>query len=86
VSDEIGARKPSFAAFEKLQHTLAVPAERIAYVGDDPVPDICGASSAGMRAVWLDAEGRTYPQDVAEPDSSIASLTEFLALVPGPTL
>jgi HAD superfamily hydrolase (TIGR01549 family) len=86
VSEELGARKPARAAFLHLQRALSVPLACIAYVGDDPVSDMCGALSAGMHAVWLDAEGRSYPQDVAAPDARIATLAEFLPLVPGPPL
>ena len=83
VSDAIGVRKPAYAAFLRLERALGVPSARIAYVGDDPVPDMCGALSAGMRAVWLDAEQRTYPQDIAEPSARIAALLEILTLVQG---
>jgi HAD superfamily hydrolase (TIGR01509 family) len=84
VSDEIGARKPSFAAFLRLQHVLGIAAPGIVYVGDDPVPDMCGALSAGMQAIWLDGEGRSYPQDVAAPSASVRALTDILSLVQGP--
>jgi FMN phosphatase YigB (HAD superfamily) len=86
VSEELEVRKPARAAFAHLQRTLNAPLALIAYVGDDPIADMCGALSAGMRAVWLDAEGRGYPQDVAAPDARIATLAEFLPFVPGPPL
>lgn len=84
VSDDIGARKPSFAAFLRLQHALGVAASGIVYVGDDPVPDMCGALCAGMQGIWLDREGRTYPQDVATPTARVRALTDILSLVQGP--
>jgi len=84
VSDVIGTRKPALAAFADLQRELGVPAERIAYVGDDPISDVLGALSAGMQAIWLDGEGRTYPQDVATPTHRVAALEDVLALVQGP--
>ena len=84
VSDEIGVRKPAFAAFLRLQNELGVAPTGIVYVGDDPVPDMCGALSAGMQAIWLDREGRSYPQDIATPTARVSALTDILSLVQGP--
>jgi len=84
VSDDIGVRKPRLAAFLQLQRALGVAAERILYVGDDPVSDMLGALSARMQAMWLDAEGRSYPQDVAAPTARVVELQGVLAFVQGP--
>jgi len=63
VSDAIGAVKPARAAFDALVAALAVPRERVWYVGDNAFGDVGGALAAGMRAVWFDGENQRYPQD-----------------------
>ncbi len=81
VSADIGIQKPERAAFAALAHALQCEPGHIAYVGDTPKSDIAGALSAGMQGIWLDAEGATYPPEVAAPTAVIHSLAELLALV-----
>ena len=80
VSDELGAVKPARAAFDALVAALGVPREHVWYVGDNPVGDVTGALAAGLRAVWFDWEGLSYPQDGPPPTLRIASLRELEAL------
>ncbi|MBV9027960.1 MAG: HAD family hydrolase [Candidatus Eremiobacteraeota bacterium] len=84
VSSEIGAQKPAPAAFETLLRTLGCGPECSWYVGDDPRGDIAGAHAAGMRAVWIDWERKTFPPEVAAPDMTIHQFDELLALVDAP--
>ncbi|MGZ3549021.1 MAG: HAD family hydrolase [Vulcanimicrobiaceae bacterium] len=81
VSGEIGTQKPDPGAFAFLADVLALPPERVWYVGDNPETDVAGAIGAGMRGVWLDAEGLTYPPNGPAPSAVIHSLHEVLALV-----
>ncbi len=81
ASADLGARKPSPAAFAALAERLGMPIDRCFYVGDDPKSDIVGAMSAGMQAVWLDNEGKTYPADLPQPTHVIHGLDELLTLV-----
>jgi HAD superfamily hydrolase (TIGR01549 family) len=85
VSDDIGVRKPAREAFVLLERCLAVPAERIAYVGDDPIADVGGALGSGLRAIWYDACGASYPQDAREPTARIGALADILRFVQGPS-
>jgi putative hydrolase of the HAD superfamily len=82
VSSEIGKRKPSASAFECLLHALGTEPRETCYVGDDPRDDVAGAHDAGLQAVWIDWEGREYPDTLPPPDHRIHSLVELLALVP----
>ena len=81
VSDELHAVKPARAAFDALVATLGVPRERVWYVGDNGRGDVGGALAAGLKAVWFDAEGASYPQDLPPPTLRIASLRELEALI-----
>ena len=80
VSDVLGAVKPARAAFDALVAALGVPREYVWYVGDNPRGDIGGALAAGLRAVWFDWEGLSYPQDLPPPTLRISALRELEAL------
>jgi putative hydrolase of the HAD superfamily len=86
VSDTLGILKPDAAAFGKLVDVLAVPAENIWFVGDNPKTDIAGAQGAGLRGVWFDWEEMSYPSDAPAPDMRIGSLHELLDILPGPNV
>jgi FMN phosphatase YigB (HAD superfamily) len=80
VSDAIGAVKPARAAFDALVAALAVPRERVWYVGDNALGDVGGALAAGLRAVWFDGEDQRYPQDLPMPTLTITALRELTKL------
>jgi len=77
VSDAIHAVKPQREAFDALVAALAVPRERVWYVGDNARGDIGGALAAGLRAVWFNWENQTYPQDLPMPTRTISALREL---------
>jgi FMN phosphatase YigB (HAD superfamily) len=78
ASEDIGVEKPAQTAFGKLIETLALPAECIWYVGNDPRRDIDGAVRAGLTAVWLNVNGAVYPGDLEPPALTIRSFNELL--------
>jgi putative hydrolase of the HAD superfamily len=82
VCSEIGERKPAAIAFERLLHVLGTEPRQTCYVGDDPRDDVTGAQQAGLQAVWMDWEGRKYPDDLPPPDLTIHSLVDLLAVAP----
>jgi HAD superfamily hydrolase (TIGR01509 family) len=82
VSGEIGERKPSSGAFERLVHVLGTEPRHTCYVGDDPRDDIAGARDAGLQTVWIEWEGREYPSNLPPPDRTIHDLAELLEFVP----
>ncbi len=57
VSSEVGWRKPAAEFFEAVGRAVGEPPEKIVFVGDDPVNDYDGASSAGLSAVLYDPSG-----------------------------
>lgn len=77
VSDQLGVLKPDRAAFDALVAVLGVPRDQTWYVGDNPRADIAGALAAGLRAVWFDWEGLSYPQDLPPPTLRIHALREL---------
>ena len=82
ASGDLGAQKPDPGAFSALCRELGVEPSQCWYVGDDPAADVMGAIRAGLRAVWLDNEGKAYPTDLPPAHHVIHSLREIADLVP----
>lgn len=82
ASADLGVQKPNPEAFRALAAALDVAPERCFYVGDDPAADIAGAAAAGLQAVWIDNEGKTYPPGLPPPPRTIASLRDLLSILP----
>jgi HAD superfamily hydrolase (TIGR01549 family) len=81
ASGDLGVQKPDPKAFAVLVDELGGDPERCFYIGDDPVSDVQGALGAGLRAIWLDHEGKVYPADCAPPTFTVHSLQEALAVI-----
>ena len=81
ASADLGIQKPDPAAFAALAGAFGVAPEAIAYVGDSPESDVAGAVRAGMQAVWFDAEGMRYPEELPRPSAVIHTLAELPALM-----
>lgn len=58
-SDEIGYRKPDPAIFRHALERAGTPVSAAFHVGDNPVDDVAGARSIGMRAVHYAPRGST---------------------------
>jgi len=58
ISGEVGYRKPHPLVFRMLSEELGYGSEAIAYVGDDPEPDVEGALKSGLQPIWM-----TYVRD-----------------------
>jgi FMN phosphatase YigB (HAD superfamily) len=83
VSDSLGHYKPSAEAFRALETALGVDPAQLWYVGDNPVADIAGARAYGLRAVWLNRAGQSYPAGLAKPSVEIADLAALPPIVRG---
>ena len=76
-SDEIGVRKPAPEIFLGTLHRVGGAPGTTVHVGDDPVLDVAGAKSAGLRAVQVVGRGGDAAQD--PPDRTITCLGELPA-------
>ncbi|GAB4362030.1 MAG: HAD family hydrolase [Methylohalobius crimeensis] len=81
----VGAAKPSPEMFLKALAQAGVEAGHSVHVGDDPHLDIHAAREVGMRAVWVNREGASWPRELPPPDTAVRNLYElidWLALLP----
>ena len=52
-SEHCGALKPHPLPFKKLAEAMALPPEKILYVGNSYSYDVIGAAGAGMKTAWI---------------------------------
>lgn len=78
LAREVGCGKPDARIFEHACGLLGVERELVWHVGDDPDLDVIGAHRAGLRAVWLNRDGRDWPHpDGPQPDLIVRDLAEL---------
>lgn len=70
------ASKPDAEPFERALADLDIDATAGAFVGNDPVADVHGSQSVGLRSVWL--KNGTDVTPTVEPDATVDCLTDLL--------
>lgn len=78
-SSDVGLWKPNAPAFRHVTNRLGVSPSEAVFVGDLPEIDVMGAQRAGLRAVWIAADGIELG-DVS-PDATIHRLAELLVVL-----
>jgi putative hydrolase of the HAD superfamily len=76
ISSEVGFRKPHPSFYRAACASLALPPDRVLFVGDDPENDVLGPRRSGLRGVLIDRDGRS-PGDVPH----VANLEALAAMV-----
>jgi FMN phosphatase YigB (HAD superfamily) len=79
-SHDVGWRKPHRAMFDRALELAAVRPAEAFMVGDNPVSDVCGAQSLGIRAVLRRTDAYALPPDI-HPDAVIDQLSELPEVV-----
>jgi HAD superfamily hydrolase (TIGR01509 family) len=72
-----GAAKPDIRIFTHLLDAARVQAGQVLHIGDDPHLDVMGATQAGMQAVWLNRDAKSWPAQLPPPSRTIMSLKEI---------
>jgi putative hydrolase of the HAD superfamily len=73
-SSDVGARKPDQKIFQSLLNAISVAPEAAVFVGDNMFDDVYGASSIGMKTVWINRDGKPADTEMigfAKPDYEI---------------
>jgi FMN hydrolase / 5-amino-6-(5-phospho-D-ribitylamino)uracil phosphatase len=78
---DVGAGKPDPAMFRTACARAQVAVDEVLHVGDSPEHDIAGARAAGIRCVWLNRSGNSWPDGHEPPDTEIADLWALPALL-----
>jgi len=81
VSGAEGVEKPDPAIFRLALDRLHLPADAVAYVGDQPFFDVEPATAVGMQGVLLDRRGR-HPDHAGTRITSLTELSTALGLDP----
>lgn len=71
-----GIEKPDPRIFRVALEEAGCAPHQMVHVGDDPEGDVAGAQNTGVRAVWLNRDGRHRPDGI-EPDWEINSLADL---------
>jgi FMN phosphatase YigB (HAD superfamily) len=78
---DVGYLKPHPRIFQHALELMGTQPEETIYIGDNPVADIAGAQSAGMRAVLrINHETPPLISGLVVPDSAINSFEELPAV------
>lgn len=73
---EVGVAKPHPAFFALACHCAKTKPVHIVHIGDNPISDIQGALTIGMRAVWLNRQQKVWTEQHM-PSAIISSLAEL---------
>ena len=84
-SDEItaarvGAAKPDPMIFEAALAKAGVPAHQVVHIGDDPVRDVQGAASMGMKTIWMNIAQQVWPGG-PEADRVVTGINQLLPAI-----
>ncbi|MEW2161094.1 HAD family hydrolase [Streptomyces sp. NPDC007189] len=66
ISEDVGHKKPEPEIFQAAAATVRLPLPGAWVIGDSPHADIAGASTLGLRSVWV-TDGRAWTQDSYQP-------------------
>lgn len=78
---DTGCSKPDPRMFEAVMARAGVAASAMVHIGDQPWHDIEGAHRAQVRSVWLNRDGRAWPEGPRRAHAEIASLRELRAVL-----
>lgn len=78
---EVGAAKPDPAIFHAASARSGVPLDAFLHVGDDPVRDVEAARALGMSTVWVNRDGRDWPDALPRADLEIGELSGLVEIL-----
>ena len=81
ISGEVGYSKPSREIFEALLSRAVAQAHQVMYIGDNYMKDIVGALGAGLRAVWVNRDGKQRPNHPFKPERTVRELSELARIL-----
>jgi putative hydrolase of the HAD superfamily len=83
---ETGHAKPDAPIFQAACKHLDLSPRDVLHVGDDPVLDIHGARSAGLRTCWINRRGDAWPRHLPKPELTFTTLDALADWLGAPVL
>ena len=76
-----GAAKPARRIFDVAVRAGGAASHETLHVGDHPEHDVDGARQAGLRSVWVNRNGDTWPDELPEPDGVVEDIGHLARLL-----
>lgn len=80
---EVGAAKPDPAIFHVASERSGVPLEAFLHVGDDPLRDVQAARDLDLPTVWVNRDGRDWPDHLEPADLEVAEISQLVRHLSG---
>jgi 2-haloalkanoic acid dehalogenase type II len=81
IAGECALRKPDPAIYALTVERLGVDPGACLHVGDHPHEDVEAARRAGLRSVWVNRTGASWPAGLAPPEAELADLSSLPELL-----
>ena len=79
-----GAAKPARQIFDVAVRAGGAAPHETLHVGDHPEHDVEGARRAGLRSVWVNRDGDTWPDELPAPDEVVEDIGHLAELLAAP--
>lgn len=80
---DAGAAKPDPAIFKLALALTGCRTDECLHLGDDPWLDVQAARALGLTAVWINRDGRSWPDELPAPTRTVTDLHELTAWLDG---
>lgn len=78
---DAGAAKPDQRMFRAAEDAMGARPHEVLHIGDDPRRDVQAALDAGQHAVWVNREGRDWPETAGARPREVRTLHELVRLL-----
>lgn len=81
AADDFLNSKPAPDMFIAALERAGVAPHEALHIGDHPVDDMQGAQAVGIKTLWVNFTGASWPLKTAAPDFTVSALPEILHLL-----
>jgi putative hydrolase of the HAD superfamily len=80
---DAGVAKPDARMFRAAEQAMGARPHEVLHIGDDPRRDVQAALDAGQQAVWVNRDGRDWPEAAGARPREVRTLHELVRLLGG---
>lgn len=77
----VGAAKPDPRMYLAAIAAAGVKPGEAIHIGDHPEQDIAAAAALGMKTIWVNLQGQSWPQNLPQADAEMADFSELRPLI-----